>query len=557
MFDPSLIGSFLRQSSPEELRAALKSYLPENATVDERIAVIEGALRSPMGQALRTEFGNWIVDQYIPAGALVPKEYANWRPPVRDAMIFFGTRISDARLAPKILEQLELPPDTSPEERLLRLIAKVPGLQKLGQVLARNRRIRPTLRRALTQLENGIRDVTAEETRLLVERQLGEKMNTFAVRIDSAILSEASVSAVVRFTWLNPETGERERGVFKVLKPYIPACFAEDMDILHGLAQFFGTRHREYGFAKNVLTDTFNKVRRLLRHEVNFVGEQRTLLEAYQLYRSMPGVRVPRVIPPLCTSIVTAMTEEFGMKVTQAVARMPEWRRGKVAEQLVEALVAVPLFAPQKSALFHADPHAGNLLYNQQTDELVLLDWALTERLEREQRRHMALLVFMAGLRDPVGAWNAVCALTEPRVRRNSRQARAIRDSVTAFLDAIPLNRVPGAVDAMRLLQHIAVAGTRFPAPLIMLSKVMFTLDGILEEIGGSRSSMAFTIARHPFRRWLASGARPDLPLTARDWAAVPLSAAFYGGRLSIKLEEVLLDRLLPRRDQSGASAQA
>ncbi len=234
MFDLSLIGSFLRQSSPEELRAALKSYLPENATLAERVAVIEGALQSPMGQTLRTEFGNWIVDQYIPAGALVPKEYANWRPPVRDAMMFFGTRVSTPRLAPKILEQIELPPNTSPEERLLRLIAKVPGLQKLGQVLARNRRIRPGLRRALTKLENGIRDVTAEEIRLLVEGQLGEKMNTFAVKIDSAILSEASVSAVMRFTWLNPESDRRERGVFKVLKPYIPACFGEDMDILHG-----------------------------------------------------------------------------------------------------------------------------------------------------------------------------------------------------------------------------------------------------------------------------------------------------------------------------------
>ncbi len=306
-----------------------------------------------------------------------------------------------------------------------------------------------------------------------------------------------------------------------------------------------------------MLTDTFNKVRRLLRHEVNFAGEQRTLLEAHQLYRSMPGIRVPQVIPALCTSTITAMSEEFGVKVTQAVARMPEWRRGKVAEQLVEALVAVPLFAPEKSALFHADPHAGNLLYNPRTDELALLDWALTERLGREQRRHMALLVFMVGLRDPVGAWHEVCALTEPRVRKKSREARAIRDSVTALLDEIPLERVPGAVDAMRLVQRVAVAGTRFPASLIMLSKVMFTLDGILEEIEGSRASMAFTIARYPFRRWLASGARPDLPLKMRDWAAMPLSAAFCGGRLSIKLQEVLLDRLLPRPDQPEITVQA
>lgn len=557
MINPSLVGGFLQQSSPEELQAALKRLLPESATRDQKISAITTVLRSPMGQSLRTEFSNWIVDRFIPAAALVPEEYANWRPPVRDAMVFFGTRICDERLAAKILEQIELPPDTPPEERLLQLIAKVPGLQKLGQVIARNRHIRPSLRHALTQLENGIRDVTAEEMRVIIERQLGEKLGTFAVKIEPAILSEASVSAVVRFTWRNPDSGQRERGVFKVLKPYIPACFAEDMAILHGLAKFFGTRYREYGFAKHVLTDTFVKVRRLLRHEVNFVGEQSTLLEAYKLYRSMPGVRVPQVIQPLCTSTITALTEEPGVKVTQAVAGLSASRREEVAEQLMEALVAVPLFAPEESALFHADPHAGNLLYSERTRELVILDWALTERLSREQRRHMALLVFMVGLRDPVGTCGEVRALSEPAVRRNSRQAQVIRDAVARFFETIPLRSMPGAVDAMRLLQQIAVKGIRFPAPLIMLSKVLFTLDGILVDIGGSGASIAFTIARHPFRRWLASGARPDLPLTFKDWAAVQCSAAFYSGRMSIKLEETLLDRLLPRPQEPEVTARA
>ena len=75
--------------------------------------------------------------------------YAEWRPLVRDAMIYFGSHLSTARLAPKLVEQIELPLDTTPEKRLLRLIAKVPGLQKLGQVIARNRHLHPSVRREL------------------------------------------------------------------------------------------------------------------------------------------------------------------------------------------------------------------------------------------------------------------------------------------------------------------------------------------------------------------------------------------------------------------------
>ena len=300
---------------------------------------------------------------------MVPKAYVAWRPPVRDAMTFVVARLSPARLAPKLVEQLELPPNTSAEVRLLRLIAKVPGLQKLGQVIARNRNLRPALRNALARLENGIRDVRPEDVVAIILEELGPKIEKYAVEIAPTILSEASVSAVVRFNWRDPQSGQRERGVFKVLKPHIPEYFAEDMDYLQGLAQYFADRHHNYGFPANLLPDTFKKVRRLLKHEVNFPREQKTLTEAGNLYRSMKGVRVPRLIRPLCTANITAMTEERGIKVTNAAARLPAARRRKVAEQLIEALIAVPLLASQEDAIFHGDPHAGNLLYDNRTGE--------------------------------------------------------------------------------------------------------------------------------------------------------------------------------------------
>src|SRR5581483_4415571 len=121
-------------------------------------------------------------------------------------------RISPARIATKLFEQLDLPPRTTPETRLLRLIAEVPGLQKLGQVIARNQHLRPALRNALAKLENGIRDVKPEDVGAVIMQGLGPRLKKFEVRIAPAILSEASVSAVVRFTWRNPETERRERG---------------------------------------------------------------------------------------------------------------------------------------------------------------------------------------------------------------------------------------------------------------------------------------------------------------------------------------------------------
>src|SRR5579864_538981 len=410
MFDASVIAAGLRALAPEQLRTALANFLPKGATAEEKISAIEAALRSPAGQSLRDAMARWIVDEIVPVDALVPEAYVKWRPPVRDAMMFVVARLSPARLAPKLLEQIDLPTQTPPEERLLRLIAKVPGLQKLGQVIARNQHLRPALRRALARLENGIRDVKPEDIRAIVEQDLGPRLATFAVKIAAVILSEASVSAVVRFTWRDPDSGRRERGVFKVLKPHIPVYFAEDMDYLQALAEHFGDRHHRYGFPAHLIPDTFKKVRRLLRHEVNFAREQKTLLEAWTLYQFLSNIRVPRVIQPLCTPRITALSEEHGIKVTNAAARLPASRRAKVAEQLIEALVAVPLFSAQQDAIFHGDPHAGNLLYDNPTGELTIIDWALAVRLNREERRHLALLFLMVSLRDPVGTCNEVLA---------------------------------------------------------------------------------------------------------------------------------------------------
>jgi len=466
---------------------------------------------------------------------------------VRDAMMFVVAHLSPARLAPKLLEQIELPVDTSAEVRLLRLIAKVPGLQKLGQVIARNQHLRPALRKALAKLENGIRDVQPEEIRAIIEKSLGPKLKTFAVEIAPTMLSEASVSAVVRFTWRNPDNGRRERGVFKVLKPHIPEYFAEDMDYLQGLAQYFGDRHHTYGFPSDLLPDTFRKVQRLLRHEVNFAREQKTLLEAWTLYRSIPGVRVPRVIRPLCTPTITALTEEKGIKVTSAAARLPISNRRKLAEQLVEAIVAVPLLSPAENAVFQSDPHPGNLLYNNRTGELTILDWALRERLGREQRRHLALLFLMVSLRDPVGASGEIAALSQHRMRMTSPRGAMIREVVAKFIDGMPASHLPSGADAMRLLERVAIKGVKFPGSLIMLSKVMFTLEGILGDIVGTDTPMGFTLARHVAQHWLSNRSAFRSPLQTRDWLTLQCSAMLYTGRLWVQWEQTMVDRFLTR----------
>jgi ubiquinone biosynthesis protein len=470
------------------------------------------------------QIGAWVLS-LVPVEALVPEEHAAWRPLVREAMGFIFSRLSERRLASKINEQLAMPADTPAELRLIRLISKMPGLQKLGQVLARNRRLALPLREALCQLENGMSDVTAEEMRVIIARELGRRLETFDVEIEPAIHREGSACAILKFTWRKAGR-ERQPGVFKVLKPYVPECFTEDLSLLQQWGDFLAARERSYEFAVRDVQERVAEVRLLLEHELDLAREQATLGEAARMYRSSIGIRVPNLIPPLCTRNITAMTSENGVKVTEAFPYSLQ-RRSQIAAQVIEALLAVPLFSREPQAVFHADPHAGNLLYDEPNRELIVLDWALSDRLSLVMRREVVMLAIMMLLRKPGGVSEAICGLSRPRRHGHRVPQRLIENHVRRFFEGLPQGRSPGVLDAMTLVDELALKGVRFPSALLLFRKVLFTLDGVLQDVAGGAVRIDQAIAYEFLTRCIGSLGFFHEPLNLKDlW---PLTQALLG----------------------------
>jgi ubiquinone biosynthesis protein len=285
-----------------------------------------------------------------------------------------------------------------------------------------------------------------------------------------------------------------------------------------------------------VLPETFRDVRRLLQHEVGFVREQTNLRKAVRIYDSAASIGIPGVIRPLSTPTITALTEEHGEKITSAVTGMPSWRRSQVAERLIDAVIGIPLLTPGSSGMFHADPHAGNLLYNKRNGRLTLLDWALTAHISEEQRRQFAMLFLMILLRDVHGVCKFIEALGTRGKKRSAWKERVIREQVTGFFAEQPFSVIPRAVDVVRLLERIAWQGVRLPSHLIMLRKVLFTLDGIVHDIAGSTANLESVVVQRLLERWLKEPANLGWPLSVRDWIAVYWSAMLYGNRLATGL---------------------
>lgn len=108
-----------------------------------------------------------------------------------------------------------------------------------------------------------------------------------------------------------------------------------------------------------------------------------------------------------------------------------------------------------------------------------------------------------------------------------------IREQVTQFIEGKPLVSIPRVVDVVDLLERIAWQGVRLPSHLVMLRKVLFTLDGILHDIAGPTTSMEFVVVQCLLQKWLENPTYLGWPLSLRDWVDVYWSFMLYGTRLA------------------------
>jgi hypothetical protein len=80
----------------------------------------------------------------------------------------------------------------------------------------------------------------------------------------------------------------------------------------------------------------------------------------------------------------------------------------------------------------------------------------------------------------------------------------------------------------MRLLDRIGIEGVRFPAALVLIRKVIFTLDGVLRDVAGEGVRIDTVVAREFMIRWMRQfGALPS-PFGLADLLAVQRSFFCY-----------------------------
>jgi len=406
--------------------------------------------------------------------ALVPDAFGAYRNIFREAIGVFLQRLPPARLDTILLLQANLPTSTSSAERLIALLRSCPSLHKFGQLVARRRDLSDELRGLLQRLETMRGETLPTSLRKALESQLDEAYPEHEIRIAPRACAEASVAIVVPIEWQFPADIARQGGVIKVLKPGVEAQLEQELDALCEVSDYLDAHASRGRIPPIGYRAIFDDVRRLLVHEVDLVNERRNLEEAGEIFANSPQVHVPRLLP-FCTPRILAMERVEGVKVTASPADAVG--RAALAQVIVRALIADVLFSPRESSLFHADPHGGNL-FAAADGRLAILDWSLTGRLSRDDRRGIVQIIAGALTLDPARIARAISGLGIAPT-----DALQFGGVIEAAIDRIVAGEIPGLRWMVRLIDGVGACSARVPANLLLLRKALLLVDGVLGDL--------------------------------------------------------------------------
>ena len=323
-----------------------------------------------------------------------------------------------------------------------------------------------------------------------------QTIEKYQIQFSEEILAEGSVGAVIRATLVLPGETDRKEAVCKVIKPYALRALPEELSIISELILYFGSHRDFYEIEAIPLEEIFQDLREALSKEIQLGEEQRNLVRARAYYQGNRRILVQKLYP-FSTEHSSFMEFVQGEKISDAFAGDGR-RRAKLARRLSDALTFDVIFSAHEEALFHGDPHAGNVFHvsNDPNDpyRIALLDWGLMGSLPRQQRAQLLQLMLGAYLRNAKRLRNHVGALIEEGMPTSPEKLRRIRFIVEKILQRKKNRTIFETLSD--LMVNLAREGyhVRFNISLFIKSQV--TIAGILSELDPRFKQDAYMMKR-------------------------------------------------------------
>jgi ubiquinone biosynthesis protein len=339
---------------------------------------------------------------------------------------------------------------------------------KLGQMMStRGDVVGPALAAELSELQSNVPPDPENAARLTIEEDLGAPISVLFAAFEDAPLGSASVAEVHAAT-----LKDGSHVVIKVLRKGIVEKVMTDLEIVQGLAELMENHSptlRPYQPVAIV-----RQFRRTLLRELDFTYERRNLEEFASNFADDPTVHIPSVYRELSSKRVVTMERLFGISGTDQAALEAS---GQDLKEFAQRGANMYLEMVFRDALYHADPHPGNLMLL--PDGVVgVLDCGMIGRIDEELREDVESLLFAIVEHDSAQVTEMVLRLGAvppdcPRDRLRLDLDDFLSDYVGHSLQDIDVGQALSSLVEIIRRHHILL-----PPPLAMLLKTIILLEG-------------------------------------------------------------------------------
>lgn len=347
---------------------------------------------------------------------------------------------------------------------------------KLGQVLStRPDLIPPEMAAEFKKLQRDVSGVPFDQLKGRLEEAFPDGVEAHFESIDETPMASASMAQVHRAV-----LRDGEPIVLKVIKPGIGKAIQGDLAILRDLGELAAKYFENLGF------DPIEVVEEFARHleiELDLVHEGRATERLARYFRDDDDIRFPKVYWSASRPKVLALEEVKGKQLSNLdPAALTEESRARLCQLSTRAVFHMCL----EFGYFHADPHPGNLFYDEK-ERLVLIDCGMTGFVENRTRYLLGEFVRAVIDRDLDRTARVAIEITDadPALEKDRHFRRDLWEMIgrceVGTLDSL---------DFTALLNHFFDVLRKYhihcPGDLVYLIKALMTIEGVVEEIDPS-----------------------------------------------------------------------
>lgn len=405
--------------------------------------------------------------------------------------VMFRVGLADRKLT-KGKESIDTDPNMKDVGKRLRhaLQNLGPTFIKIGQIAStRYDVLPPEVTHELEKLQERAPAIPFEDVKSTIESELGGELGNLFASIDSEPLATASLGQVHTVKLL---TGED--AAVKVQRPNIHTKVGTDLEILEEAGHIL-EEHTSWA-SQYRLSDIIGDLSGTLNNELDYLREGRAGERIAAQFEDQKAIKFPAIYWEYTTKKVLTMEKIKGVKVSNNdLLDEKGYNRKVIAERLADSMLRQLL----EHGFFHADPHSGNI-YVLPENTVAFLDFGETGQISDKLRQHFASIIVNLHQGDTkamMKTFDRMDIIGKKTDRDNlERDLKELHDSYEhAKTKDMGLSHI--IVGVFDVAYHNDI---EFPVDLVMISKVILTLEGVLGRLDPGFNLMHAT---EPFAKQL------------------------------------------------------